>query len=197
MRSASTNSSNSQRQFRSRWRGLWRRAQSALGWRSAGGTQQAATRLLYVCDAGTVPAGDLPSGVMFRELPPNECLDAPEIWNGPAAPPGSGAAQDHGCLVGLLGGRVVYRAWFIRADGEQLRDRASGWSPAGPILFLHGGTTEPRFRGRGIHTAATRWLLRHARDLNAAHVVCVVHADNVAARRTVERAGFRVIGPVQ
>jgi GNAT superfamily N-acetyltransferase len=96
----------------------------------------------------------------------------------------------------MLDGREVYHVWYVRGDGARLHGAPGQWCPDGRVLFLHDGFTEPAFRARGIHSAALRWLLARERDTETSHAVGVVHAKNVAARRAVESAGFRFLGPM-
>ena len=59
------------------------------------------------------------------------------------------------------------------------------------IAYLHAIMLEPRFRGRGLATAATRLLMRHlVFDLDYHRVQLEVYAFNDAALRHFERAGF-------
>jgi RimJ/RimL family protein N-acetyltransferase len=59
------------------------------------------------------------------------------------------------------------------------------------IAYLHAIMLEPRFRGRGLATAATRLLVRHlVFDLDYHRVQLEVYAFNDAALRHFERAGF-------
>jgi L-amino acid N-acyltransferase YncA len=64
------------------------------------------------------------------------------------------------------------------------------------VLFLHDGYTEPALRGRGIHSAATRWMLARERGTDVTHAVCVVHADNAPAHRAVKKLGFQSLGRI-
>jgi ribosomal protein S18 acetylase RimI-like enzyme len=155
--------------------------------RSRFGTRSAVKRLMYVFDYEGAKLSRLESLVEFREAP----KDSLGRENLPAD-----AGEERGAVVGLLDGVTVYRASYVRAEANRLRNAPKSWSPRGRILFLHGGTTEPEFRRRGVHSAATRWLLNNERASDVAHAVCFVHADNLAARRTVEGAGFRLVGPV-
>lgn len=172
-------------------RGLWWKARSRLPGATERSERGAPRRLMYVFDYAATPISKLETPVEFREES-NEHPGA--LW--PSTPDGSSAPEEHGSMVGTLNGRIVYRAWYVRSSPDRLQGAPDGWSPRGRILFLHGGTTDPEFRGRGIHSAATQWLLRHQRGPGVEHAACFVHADNRAARRTVERAGFRFVGPV-
>jgi RimJ/RimL family protein N-acetyltransferase len=59
------------------------------------------------------------------------------------------------------------------------------------IAYLHAIMLEPRFRGRGLATAAARLLVRHlVFDLDYHRVQLEVYAFNERALRHVERAGF-------
>lgn len=149
---------------------------------------------MYVFDYDGTPLSKLESDVEFREILQNEVEQTcgTEHLESTAGR----APEESGSIVGLMNGKIVYRASYVRADPCRLNGAPSGWSPRGRVLFLHAGSTEPEYRGRGIHSAATRWLMTNERGPGVAHAVCVVHADNFAARRTVERAGFRQLGPV-
>jgi RimJ/RimL family protein N-acetyltransferase len=142
---------------------------------------------MYVFDYDRVPLSKLESAVQFREV-------ADAAADGEPVPVTAG--EERGEVIGMLDGVTVYRAWYVRAEASRVHGAPRSWSPRGRVLFLHGGTTDPKFRGRGVHSAATRWLLNNERAPGVAHAACFVHADNLAARRTVERAGFRLVGPV-
>ena len=172
-------------------RGLWWSARSRLPG-SFGRLQRGAPkRLMYVFDYGSAVMSKLETSVQFRE----QGDDQPSVLL-PTMSDASSMREEHGCVVGSLNGRIVYRAWYVRSSPERLQGAPRGWSARGRVLFLHGGTTDPEFRGRGIHSAATQWLLRQQRAPDVEHAACFVHADNRAARRTVERAGFRLVGTV-
>lgn len=152
-------------------------------------------RLVYVFDLKASSVQELNSPVQFRELTRDE-IDArrPALGaGGKSSPP---ANCESGCVVGTLGDQQVYHAWFIRGDAGAVRGLPAGWQPTGRVLFLHDGVTEPAFRKQGIHSAATRWLLAREHTMDTAHALVVVHADNPAARRTVAKAGFRLVGRV-
>jgi len=152
-------------------------------------------RIVLVFDLRATPASGGDCGVEFRELTAAEIAERRESLGAgvDTALPGN---PDCGCVVGMAGERQVYHAWFIRGDARQLRGIPDGWTPAGRVLFLHDGYTEPAFRGRGIHSAATRWMLARERGTDVTHAVCVVHADNAAAHRAVRKLGFRPLGRI-
>jgi RimJ/RimL family protein N-acetyltransferase len=152
-------------------------------------------RLVYVFDYDSTPLAGGASATKFRELSAEE-IRSGRFEVGEAPPIRHDASVESGCIVGIIDDQQVYHAWYIRSDSARIHDLPVGWRASGPILFLHDGTTEPAFRHRGIHSAATRWLLQREKGTGVKHAVCVVHADNRAARRAVQRAGFRVIGPV-
>jgi len=136
-------------------------------------------------------------GVEFRELSSDEVRQhAAELSSGGVAP-SSGVPDGSACVVGVIDGRPVYRFWYVRRTGDQIHGAPSDWRPRGRVLFLHGGYTEPAFRGRGIHTAAVDWLLDRERGSGVAHALCVVHADNFMATRAVQRVGFRPLGRIE
>jgi RimJ/RimL family protein N-acetyltransferase len=85
----------------------------------------------------------------------------------------------HGRLVLEVDGE---RAGVMAFDVANRRSR---------IAYLHAIMLEPRFRGRGLATAAARLLVRHlVFDLNYHRVQLEVYAFNERALRHVERAGF-------
>jgi RimJ/RimL family protein N-acetyltransferase len=74
------------------------------------------------------------------------------------------------------------RAGVMAFDVENRRSR---------IAYLHGIMLDPRFRGRGLATAAARLLVRHlVFDLDYHRVQLEVYGFNERALRHVERAGF-------
>jgi len=86
-----------------------------------------------------------------------------------------------------LHGRFVVEAGEERA-GVMAFDVANRRSR---IAYLHAIMLEPRFRGRGLATAATRLLVRHlVFELDYHRVQLEVYAFNDAALRHFERAGF-------
>ena len=101
-----------------------------------------------------------------------------------------------GQVVGLLKGQTVYRVSYVRGAGAELRALPDGFQPRDRVVLLHDGYTEPEFRNRGIHAAALRWLIDRERSAGVEQAVCVVRADNLIARRAVEKLGFRCVGPV-
>lgn len=150
-------------------------------------------RIALVFDLETRPAPGRECDVEFRELTAEEIAQRRDSL-GPGVDTLLPGNADSGCIVGMLGGRQVYHAWYIRGDGSRLRGVPDDWTPRGRVLFLHDGYTEPPFRGRGIHSAATRWMLARERGTDVTHAVCVVHADNAAAHRAVRKIGFRPLG---
>jgi RimJ/RimL family protein N-acetyltransferase len=61
--------------------------------------------------------------------------------------------------------------------------------------FELGWTIAPAYQGRGYATEAARMLLRYAFDeLDQAHVISIIHADNHPSRRVAEKLGQRVEG---
>ena len=153
-------------------------------------------RRMYVYDFGAprIPTED--SLVQFTELTPDEIHQRQEsLRAGGEAIPLANTGES-GCVVGMLGDRQVYHVWYVRTDGARLRGVPNDWHPRGTVLFLHGGYTEPAFRGRGIHTAALRWLLARDEGGNTARAIGVVDEDNMPARRAVETVGFRFAGRV-
>jgi RimJ/RimL family protein N-acetyltransferase len=154
-------------------------------------------RRMYVYDFGGSRIANVDSPVHFAELTLDEIHERWEsLRAGGEAIPFTTGGQN-GCVVGTLGGRQVYHAWYLRIDGSRLQAAPNDWRPRGTVLFLHGMYTEPAFRGRGIHTAAFRWLLARDESANTAHAIAVVNEDNVPARRAVEVVGFRFVGRVR
>jgi RimJ/RimL family protein N-acetyltransferase len=87
---------------------------------------------------------------------------------------------------------ALHGRFVVEADGERAGviafDVANRRSR---IAYLHAVMLEPRFRGRGLATAATRLLVRHlVFDLDYHRVQLEVYAFNERALRHVERAGF-------
>ncbi|HEY2853471.1 MAG TPA: GNAT family N-acetyltransferase [Gemmatimonadaceae bacterium] len=155
----------------------------------------ASHRLVYVFDFETSSVPEVASIVEFRELATDE-IDSRRASLGAGGQCRYTTSSEGGCVIGTIGGQQVYHAWYIRGEATAVRGLPDGWRPSGRVLFLHDGVTEPAFRGQGIHSAATRWLLARERSMVTAHAVAVVHADNPAARRAVVKAGFRVVGRV-
>jgi RimJ/RimL family protein N-acetyltransferase len=153
-------------------------------------------RIVLAFDLDSQPMPNSECGVEFRELSDEEIIQRRESL-GPGVDSLLPGNADSGCVVGMHGGRQVYHAWYIRGDGRQLHGIPDGWTPRGRVLFLHDGYTEPAFRGRGIHSAATRWMLARERGTDVTHAVCVVHADNAAAHRAVRKLGFRPLGRIR
>lgn len=155
--------------------------------------RHAKERMLFVIDATALGMPQPVSAVTFRELSPEEAqVHATSV----GLPPASGDGLETGCVVGTLEGQQVYHAWYIRADAARMHGLPVDWRPAGRVLFLHDGFTELPFRGRGIHSAATKWLLWREQGTSTTHVVCLVYANNPAAQRAVRKAGFRCIARV-
>ena len=153
-------------------------------------------RIMLAFDLETPLASGRDCGVEFRELTTGE-IEERRGALGPGVDTLLSGNADSGCVVGTRGGRQVYHAWYIRGDASRLRGTPGSWSAAGRVLFLHDGYTEPAFRGRGIHSAATRWMLARERGTGVTHAVCVVHADNAAAYRAVRKIGFRALGRIR
>jgi RimJ/RimL family protein N-acetyltransferase len=151
--------------------------------------------MVFVLDIAACPRGELPSTVEFRELTRQEILQQRAAL-GPGAATLISGDLESGCVIGMVGDRRAYHAWYIRGDSRYLHGLPGEWRPNGRVLFLHDGYTEPEFRERGIHSAATRWLLQRERGSGLTHAVCVVHADNPAAQRSVKKIGFRCIGRI-
>jgi GNAT superfamily N-acetyltransferase len=178
---------------------LWRRIVHRLRQRvrAMGGTERLG-RIMYVCDLPDRPPAMISiPGVEFRELSSEEIRSQAADFDGGAVASGSRALDGAACVVGVIDGRQVYRFWYVRRAGDQIHGAPSDWRPRGRVLFLHGGYTEPAFRGRGIHTAGVQWLLDRERGSGVAHALCVVHADNFMATRAVERVGFRSLGRIE
>jgi RimJ/RimL family protein N-acetyltransferase len=177
-------------------RRFWWRVEARIGRWLPRLRARSAQRLVFVFDYDSTPLESAASSTTFRELSGEEIRSGRfKVGEAPTIP----GEQDveSGCIVGMIGDQQVYHAWYIRSDSARIQDLPASWRASGPILFLHDGTTEPAFRHRGIHSAATRWLLQREKEGRVKHAVCVVHADNRAARRAVQRAGFRVVGQVR
>lgn len=162
--------------------------------RSAGRTP---SRLMYVYDFDRNARAVPDTSVRFEELTYEEIRQRASslVAGGEAVNALHGG--NSGCVIGTLFGRQVYHVWYVRGDGDRLHGLPTGWRPRGPVLFLHGGYTEPEFRARGIHSAALRWLLAREHGSGTTHAIGVVNADNVPALRAVESVGFRIIGRVR
>src|SRR6185295_17825803 len=115
-------------------------------------------RIVLVFDLDAAPTPDNDPGVEFRELTAEEIQERRDSL-GPGVDTMLPGNADSGCVIGMQDGEQVYHAWYIRGDGSRLRGIPNGWTPRGRVLFLHDGYTEPAFRGRGVHSAATRWML--------------------------------------
>lgn len=177
--------------LRSTFRQLWWRLQARLRRWWPRLHARSAQRLVFVFDYDSTPLDDMASSATFRELSADEIGSGRfKVGEAPQAPPG----LETGCIVGMIEEQQVYHAWYIRSDSTRMNGLPDTWRASGQILFLHDGTTELAFRGRGIHSAATRWLLRRERGGRVKHAVCVVDGENRIAQRAVRRAGFRVIG---
>jgi RimJ/RimL family protein N-acetyltransferase len=87
---------------------------------------------------------------------------------------------------------ALHGRFVIEADGERAGVMAFDVANRrSRIAHLHAIMLEPRFRGRGLATAATRLLVRHlVFDLDYHRVQLEVYAFNERALRHVERAGF-------
>ena len=178
---------------------IWRRGVHRLRERARSlGPTGRMRRILYVFDLAALPPAAAPaSRVQFRELSPTEVRELSDRLGAGGRTLRDQLPEGAGCIVGLLNGAKVYHAWYVRGRGEEMRGVPAGWRPRGRVLFLHDGYTEPAFRGRGIHTAATYWLLDRERGSDVAHAVCVVHAENLVAARAVERVGFRPLARIE
>ena len=152
-------------------------------------------RIVLAFDLENRPTSGGDCGVEFRELTAEEVAERRESL-GPGVDTLLAGNAASGCVVGMVGGRQVYHAWYIRGDGRRLHGIPDNWVPRGRVLFLYDGYTEPSFRGRGIHSAATRWMLARECGTDVTHAVCVVHADNAAAHRAVRKLGFRPLGRI-
>jgi RimJ/RimL family protein N-acetyltransferase len=174
-------------------RRLYQRATARVRRWATARNLHARKRLIFVFDFAETLVEPPDPRFAFRELEPEE-IDEQHTTRSADIPRVLVAGAESGCVLGTLDGVPVYHAWYIRADARALHGLPNGWRPRGRVLFLHDGYTEPPFRGKGIHSAATRWLLSRESTLNTAHAVCLVHADNPFARRAVAKAGFRVVG---
>jgi len=178
---------------------LWQRTVHRLRerLRAISGTEKLG-RVMYVCElADRVATTVRSSGVEIRELSSDEVLAYAAEVSSAGGSTGSPVLDGARCVVGVVGGRQVYRFWYVRRAGDQIHGAPPGWRPRGDVLFLYDGYTEPAYRGRGIHTAAVEWLLTRERGAGVAHAVCVVHADNFMATRAVQRVGFRPLGRIE
>lgn len=153
-------------------------------------------RMVYVFDFSSANLPEVNSPVVFRELTRDE-IDARRASLGAGGRSWQPSSLESGCVLGTIDGQQVYHAWYIRGEASAVKGLPAEWTPTGRVLFLHDGVTEPAFRRQGIHSAATRWLLARERDMDTAHALAVVHADNAAAQRAVVKAGFRFVGRVE
>ena len=87
---------------------------------------------------------------------------------------------------------ALHGRFVVEADGERAGVMAFDVANRrSRIAYLHAIMLEPRFRGRGLATAATRLLVRHlVFELDYHRVQLEVYAFNERALRHVERAGF-------
>ena len=177
---------------------FWRRGLHRLREQArAFGPSARLRRILYAFD---LRARELPlttTAVEFRELSRDEIRAQSSQLGAGGRNVGEALTPGSGCVVGHLDGQKVYHAWYVRAAVDAMHGLPQSWRPHGRVLFLHDGYTEPAFRGRGIHTAATHWLLERERGTDVTYAVCVVHADNVVAARAVERVGFRPVARIE
>jgi len=178
----------------SRPHGMWKLLRAILHGRRRPAKES--ERLMYVYDFDAESLGSSDTPVRFTELTPDEIRERQATLRGGGETIDLADTGESGCVVGTLDGRQVYHVWYLRAEGAHMRGVPDAWRPRGRILFLHGGFTHPEFRGRGIHSAALRWLLARDHRSDVAHAVGVVNADNEPARRAVEAAGFRAVGRV-
>ena len=94
--------------------------------------------------------------------------------------------------VGTLSGRIVYRAWAVRAV----------WRIAGPHHLtlgrgkatILGCFTVADQRGLGIYPAALVAQMRHLKELGVRRVFINSEEQNTASLRGIEKAGFRRLG---
>jgi RimJ/RimL family protein N-acetyltransferase len=178
----------------SRPHGAWKLLQAILRGRRR--SAKASERLMYVYDFGAASLGSADTPVRFTELTPDEIRERQTTLRAGGQTIALADTGESGCVAGTLAGRLVYHVWYVRADGTHMQRLPNAWRPRGRVLFLHGGFTHPEFRGRGIHSAALRWLLARDQRSDVAHAVGVVNADNEPARRAVEAVGFRAVGRV-
>jgi ribosomal protein S18 acetylase RimI-like enzyme len=173
--------------LRAALRGIWWRARARIGRLVVRRTAvRPADRLFYALELDALPRSSADPRLEFRELLPNGDVAATAV----------GVGVESGCVVGSLAGNQVYRVSYVRGDAEQLYGLPPHWRPRGRVILLHDGYTEPAFRNRGIHSAALRWLLDRERSADVVQAVCVVHADNFVAQRTVTRMGFQCLGRI-
>jgi aminoglycoside 6'-N-acetyltransferase len=110
----------------------------------------------------------------------------PEVarwWDDPADDFPIGDDPDSTRLVIEVDGVVAGLIQFGEEDEPKYRHAAID-------IFL-----DPSFRGRGIGTDAVRRIVRHLIDERGHHRITIdPAADNVAAIRAYEKAGFRPVG---
>jgi ribosomal protein S18 acetylase RimI-like enzyme len=97
--------------------------------------------------------------------------------------------------------------WRARLDGVPFNvvavsDNGGGIGQAGGTALDHDRAVElismwvaPEARGQGVGEALIEAVVRWAIDEGATHVTLSVKADNAAAIRLYERAGFTMTGP--
>jgi RimJ/RimL family protein N-acetyltransferase len=87
---------------------------------------------------------------------------------------------------------ALHGRFVIEADGERAGVMAFDVANRrSRIAYLHAIMLEPRFRGRGLATAAARLLVRHlVFELDYHRLQLEVYGFNERALRHVERAGF-------
>jgi aminoglycoside 6'-N-acetyltransferase len=130
--------------------------------------------------------------VVLRPMEPDdaprlrEILTTPEVarWWG-AEPEGFPAHDDPGAtrFALLVDGEV---AGLVQWDEEKEPDYRHAWID----LFL-----DPRLHGRGVGTDAVATLARHLLDEQGHHRITIdPAAENAAAIRSYEKAGFRQVG---
>lgn len=101
-------------------------------------------------------------------------------------------------FVGTLNERVVYRiTCAISAPAlERLLSADIRASLPEPVALVSDGSTDPAFRGRGIHPAALRWMASWARENEVRTLVTFIEERNGASRRGAVKAGFVLLGNV-
>lgn len=132
------------------------------------------------------------------ELRPLTDADAPELrrihatpevarwWEGPAAGFPRDDEPEATRLVIEVDGAVAGMVQYVEETTPRYRHAAID-------LFL-----DPALHGRGIGTAAIRQVVRHLVDDRGHHRITIdPAADNLAAIRAYEKAGFRIVGTMR
>ena len=93
------------------------------------------------------------------------------------------------CLLGLHGGRAVFRLWCgIRTMYPPLLNRVL--DPGADFAYIFDVATVPELRGRHISPRGYWEVCRHARELGCTHVMAWIEVRNVSSQKSAARGGF-------